>query len=621
MTPVGSSILLGCIAMIVTALLAVGVRRAADRWGFSDHPDQNRKLQRRAIPLGGGVAVLGGVLTAGGMAWLAPHAWQDSLQADGGKLGWLLAATFVMLALGLVDDRFGLRGRDKLIGQIAACAIAVAAGLIVQRIDLFGWRVELGLLAAPITLLGLLVATNAINLLDGMDGMTALVCLPCCIALALVAALSQQVTEVVLLIAISGSLLGFLLWNFPPAKLYLGDGGSLMLGFLMGALTIRLLAQGESAPSLVVPLTLWTLPLMDTSAAFLRRKLTGQSIYQADRAHLHHRVQVNCGSIPKALALVTLSSSCTAAGTVAAVYWQNAWIALAAGLTVATLMVVTRTFGFVEVKLLAFKMRDTLAWWWRLLRTKQAGPREGVFRLYGRCAWDGFWEDLKEQAQWLGLHGLRLDLNSPRLDEFYHALWESPEARSAKQLWFIEVPLVVKGNVVGRLKLSGAVHDLPVYDMIEGVAARLEGLLSQVEELVSGAIHVEPESSRPRVVFFNRSYWPDAEATGQLLTELCEDLVAAVDVEVVAGQPNKNPTREPFRRLGKQTRNGVEIRRVWHTRLPKKYLVARAVNMLTFLLSTTFVAVFQRRPDVAVLETDPPLLCLLGSWLQRVRER
>jgi glycosyltransferase involved in cell wall biosynthesis len=121
----------------------------------------------------------------------------------------------------------------------------------------------------------------------------------------------------------------------------------------------------------------------------------------------------------------------------------------------------------------------------------------------------------------------------------------------------------------------------------------------------------------PHVLFLNRSYWPDAEATGQLLTELCEDLAADFDVTVVAGQPNQNPAGVPFRRWGVETRNGVCIRRVWNSRFPKRFLPGRAVNLLSYLGNAWLATRRRMRADIVVVETDPPLLCLLGAFLQR----
>jgi colanic acid biosynthesis glycosyl transferase WcaI len=122
-----------------------------------------------------------------------------------------------------------------------------------------------------------------------------------------------------------------------------------------------------------------------------------------------------------------------------------------------------------------------------------------------------------------------------------------------------------------------------------------------------------------RVLFLNRSYWPDTEATGQLLTELCEDLAQTFDVAVIAGQPNDNSTGSPYRRRGTEVRHGVRIRRVCHTRFPKKSLPGRFGNYLSFLLSAFWAALWLKCPDLVVVETDPPLLCLIGWYMQRMR--
>jgi glycosyltransferase involved in cell wall biosynthesis len=122
-----------------------------------------------------------------------------------------------------------------------------------------------------------------------------------------------------------------------------------------------------------------------------------------------------------------------------------------------------------------------------------------------------------------------------------------------------------------------------------------------------------------RVLFLNRSYWPDAEATGQLLTELCEDLAPWLDVTVIAGQPNDNPTGSAFRRRGTEIHQSVRVRRVWHMRFPKRFLPGRIINYVSFLVAAFWAALWVERPDVAVVETDPPLLCLIGWYLQRVR--
>ncbi len=133
------------------------------------------------------------------------------------------------------------------------------------------------------------------------------------------------------------------------------------------------------------------------------------------------------------------------------------------------------------------------------------------------------------------------------------------------------------------------------------------------------AMRAQPERCggfRPRVLFINRSYWPDAEATGQLLTELCEDLSTHFDVHVVTGQPNSNPANEPFRHRGMERRNGVEIHRTRHMRFPKRSLAGRCLNQVSFFLAAFWTTLRLPRPDAVVVETDPFYLAFLGMWLK-----
>ena len=119
-----------------------------------------------------------------------------------------------------------------------------------------------------------------------------------------------------------------------------------------------------------------------------------------------------------------------------------------------------------------------------------------------------------------------------------------------------------------------------------------------------------------RILFLNRSYWPDAEATGQLLTELCEDLTERFDVSVLAGQPNQNPKGETYDRSRCQERNGVFIERVRHPQWSKRSLIGRAINLIGFLFAATFRSLRISRPDFVIVETDPFMLPMLGRWLK-----
>ena len=133
-----------------------------------------------------------------------------------------------------------------------------------------------------------------------------------------------------------------------------------------------------------------------------------------------------------------------------------------------------------------------------------------------------------------------------------------------------------------------------------------------------GSSQAQPQSNlSPSILFLNRSYYPDAEATGQLLTELCEDLAQDFNVSVVAGQPNQNPTGAKYRKYGLDQHRGVTIHRVPHTQFHKASLLGRISNLLTYLLAAALAALTRFRPDVVIVETDPPLLCLIGDLLKR----
>jgi colanic acid biosynthesis glycosyl transferase WcaI len=124
-------------------------------------------------------------------------------------------------------------------------------------------------------------------------------------------------------------------------------------------------------------------------------------------------------------------------------------------------------------------------------------------------------------------------------------------------------------------------------------------------------------SSKPRLLFLNRSYFPDAEATGQLLTQLCEDLAFQFDVRVISGQPNLNPSQADYVRVGQEVRGGVTIRRVWNSQFAKSSTIGRLANWFSYMLMATLAAIFGPRPDFVIVETDPPFLCLVGAFLRR----
>src|SRR5205807_323940 len=218
--------------------------------------------------------------------------WQGTLGDRWLTFAGLAAAACVIAAVGVLDDYRGLRGRHKVAGQLLAVGIVMACGVWFRSVSLFGPPTELSWwIAYPLTAFWLLGAINSLNLIDGMDGLLGSVGGIICASLAVMAFLNAQYQASIIAIALAGSLVGFLWYNFPPASIFLGDCGSMLIGLVVGVLAIESSLKGPATVALAVPAALLVIPIFDTSTAILRRTLTGRSIFTTDRGHLHHCLQ------------------------------------------------------------------------------------------------------------------------------------------------------------------------------------------------------------------------------------------------------------------------------------------------------------------------------------------
>jgi UDP-GlcNAc:undecaprenyl-phosphate GlcNAc-1-phosphate transferase len=209
----------------------------------------------------------------------------------GDFLGFLGACTLVF-AIGLFDDWKVTTWKQKLLGQVAAASAVYAAG---YRIDSFGlpWgpNVDLWFLGPVVTVLWVLFFTNSINLIDGRDGVAGGVTVFAAVALAQVASHGEHTTVALLLMALTGGVLGFLLFNLPPATAYLGDSGALLLGFVLGSLSIRASTGPTESIFVAVPLVALGFPLLDTALAVVRRAADARHPLVGDLDHIHHRLE------------------------------------------------------------------------------------------------------------------------------------------------------------------------------------------------------------------------------------------------------------------------------------------------------------------------------------------
>jgi UDP-GlcNAc:undecaprenyl-phosphate GlcNAc-1-phosphate transferase len=483
------------LSFVLCLLLTPLARRVALRVGLVDRPDGHRKLHKRVVPVIGGPPILLAVTLAsaallGWSGWLGPQA-----RLDASKLLGLLGANVFLCLVGIADDFGRLRGRHKVLGQLIAATIVVVAGLQVHTIRLFGANLDLGVMAVPFTLFLLLGATNSLNLIDGMDGLLSSVGLIICLALGVLAVASGQLVAAAVAFALAGALLGFLCFNFPPASVFLGDSGSMMIGLTVGVLAIHSCLKGPATVALAAPTALLTIPIFDTAVAILRRKLTGRSIYSPDRGHLHHCLLRRLSDPRHVLLIISACCLFTVAGAFASLLWHNEVLAVVSGLTVVAMLLVTGLFGHAELLLLLQRLKGALKSLW----PAPAAGREIAVRLEGSADWRELWMGMISSAGLLQLCRLRLDVNAPALGEGYHARWDRSHDSEVNMLWRFQAPLALNGRVIGEVELAGRPDEVPVWDKVAAIA-RLVEEFEPAASLLTGGVAPPPRPAAHVVV-------------------------------------------------------------------------------------------------------------------------
>ena len=269
-------------AFAVAALLTPLTARFAIRVGAVDR-GKDRGLGARATPLLGGLAMLGAVLIASAL-------FLDFSEPSDERLRGILAGAIVIAIVGALDDRFDLPPGPKLLGQVVAAVIPVQAGVEVTHITLpFLGAMDLGDAGGPLTVLGLVAMMNVVNFSDGIDGLAAGVCAISAIAFSIIAFDLARNHAGVLAAITAGAALGFLVHNFHPASVYMGDCGANLLGLLLGCIAIEGLVKTSAVLALLFPLLVLAVPFLDTTFVVLKRTKYRRPFYRADANHFHHR--------------------------------------------------------------------------------------------------------------------------------------------------------------------------------------------------------------------------------------------------------------------------------------------------------------------------------------------
>ncbi len=470
------------IAWLAALLLTPIVARLATRLGAVDYPDGRRKSHSRPVPRAGGVAVALAAIIAMAVATGLTTPSEDAPSTW--LVRGLVPAVGVLLVVGLIDDVLSLTGIYKLIGQVLAVSVLVAAGAQFDQISLFGVMLPLGDFRIPFTLFFCLGAINAFNLIDGADGLASSIGAIVCTSLGVLTASRGDVAAALACFAVAGALVGFLRYNVPPAKVYLGDTGSMLIGLVVAAVAIDCSIKQQAAFVLSVPIAICAIPILDATAALVRRVTTGQSVFMPDRGHLHHALLLRGWSVGMTVAFIAGLAALTSCAALVSYFTNNDLYALAVTGGVFVMLAVARIFGHTEAALIASHSRSFVRG--LVLRGASGDETERSVQLQGKLKWQKIWTALREAAPLYNVAGLTLQVSIPQLHESFYGTWKRNDSIAAgDDLWRITLPLMLDQKPIGKLTVLGAAAGREALADMHQLLDYLESLEAEIADIVA----------------------------------------------------------------------------------------------------------------------------------------
>ena len=325
------------LAMLVSFVLTPYIKKLAFLIGAIDTPD-NRKVHSKIMPRLGGLAIYIGFV----IAVIA------SLELNMDIMG-ILVGSAIIVTVGVLDDRYALPPKVKLLGQIAAAAALIPFGIQIEWINNpFGGYFYLDYLSIPVTIFWIISFTNVVNLIDGLDGLAAGVSAIACITVILVSVQMDYFHVAMLTSALAGGIVGFIRYNFNPATIFMGDTGSMFIGYMLGAISTFGAVKTATTVALIVPAIALGLPIMDTAFAIMRRYTNGRPIFQPDKGHLHHRLLAMGLSQRQAVLLMYAISGALGVGAVLWAEFDGFYAALIIAVIITAVAVGAKKIGILN---------------------------------------------------------------------------------------------------------------------------------------------------------------------------------------------------------------------------------------------------------------------------------
>ena len=417
---------LGILSFSLSLVLTPLIGTWFERRGLVDRPGVGHRHHASPVPRVGGIAIALSFLGAVALLLISPLNGASSVKLP--LVWYLMPAAAIVFATGLVDDLVGLRPWSKLSGQAAAAVVAYWAGIRVLGVAGFSTH---GWWSLPLTVLWLVGCTNAFNLIDGVDGLAAGIGL-CGTLTIFIAALIQNNTPLALAtVPLAGALLGFLRYNFNPASIFLGDCGSLSIGFLLGCYSAIWSQKSATLVGLTAPLMALAVPLLDTALSMGRRFLRHQPIFGSDRNHIHHRL-LDRGFSPRRVALI-LYAVC---GVAAAFSLLQSALHNQYGGLIVVMFCLTMWIGIEKLRYAEFNtaLRLVLRGTFRHIVHTQLYTEDFEKKLTAATTTEECWRLIREASQELGFGQVRMRLGGSSFEQHLNGA-------STAQSFILRIPL------------------------------------------------------------------------------------------------------------------------------------------------------------------------------------
>jgi UDP-GlcNAc:undecaprenyl-phosphate GlcNAc-1-phosphate transferase len=460
--------LLAFSSFVLSLLLTPAVRNLAIRLGWVDHPAQHRKLHCDPVPRVGGVAIGLAYVISFVILLLSPLQGGDLVEQALPLFWKLLPAALLIFATGLLDDLVGLRPWQKLAGQLVASGLACWAGVQIQGVGGYSFQ---SWWSVPVTLLWLIGCTNAFNLIDGVDGLAAGVGLFATMTM-LIAALYHGHYALALVTApLAGSLLGFLRFNFNPASIFLGDCGSLWIGFLLGCYGVLWSQKSATVMGMTAPLMALSIPLFDTGLAIIRRLLRGQPLFGADRGHIHHRL-LDRGLTPRRVAVV-LYGFC---GLAAAFSLLQSMVRFQYGGLVILLFCAAAWIGIQHLGYVELSTTGRLIFPGAFLRVLNAQLRLRTLEdsLTAAASVKGCWRAIRDVSREFGFNHVRLRFGQAAYEERFNGA-------APGTTWTVRIPLSGSEYLNLSRSFDGAAEPMIVAPLVDVLQRSLQAARVRIE--------------------------------------------------------------------------------------------------------------------------------------------